>query len=132
MSSAVTDTHTAVWYFNGSANLSPVAAAVFRDAAAAGDPIFLPSICLVELTYLTERQRLPPLALRVLYENLDPGGVLRLAPLDRHVAEAVGKVPRDLVPDMPDRIIAATALAMGLPLVTRDARIRSTTIPTIW
>jgi predicted nucleic acid-binding protein len=33
---------------------------------------------------------------------------------------------------MPDRIIAATAFHLGLPLVTRDAQIRSANITTIW
>lgn len=73
------------------------------------------------------------MALRRLHENLDhPDAVLRLAPLDRAIADAVARVPRDQVPDMPDRIIAATALASGLPLITRDARIRASSVPTIW
>ena len=33
---------------------------------------------------------------------------------------------------MPDRIIAATALHLGLPLITRDQRIQSAGIKTIW
>ncbi len=33
---------------------------------------------------------------------------------------------------MPDRIIAATALHLGLPLVTRDHRIRASSVTTIW
>jgi predicted nucleic acid-binding protein len=33
---------------------------------------------------------------------------------------------------MPDRIIAATALALGLTLVTRDAAIRRLGIETVW
>ena len=41
-------------------------------------------------------------------------------------------MPRDVVPDMPDRIIAATAVHLGLPLITRDERIRSAGIKTIW
>lgn len=113
--------------------MSATAEAAFRDAAAAGTPVFLPSICIVELTYLAERGRVPARALEVLRANLDdPSSLLRLAPLDRGVADAVARVPRDLVPDMPDRIIAATALAMGLPLVTRDAKIRAASVPTIW
>ena len=40
----------------------------------------------------------------------------------RRLRDAVRNVvPRDVVPDMPDRIIAATALYLGLPLVTRDS-----------
>ncbi|PJB74400.1 MAG: PIN domain nuclease, partial [Armatimonadetes bacterium CG_4_9_14_3_um_filter_58_7] len=35
-------------------------------------------------------------------------------------------------PDMPDRIIAATALHLGLSLVTRDSKIQGCGIPTIW
>ena len=133
MNSAVTDTHSAVWYFSGSQELSARAAEVFRAAAAAGDIIFLPSICLVELTYLVERGRVPSEALRRLRQHLDDAAaVMRLAPLDRSVADAVGLVPREQIPDMPDRIIAATALSMKLPLLTRDARIRASSVPTIW
>jgi predicted nucleic acid-binding protein len=33
---------------------------------------------------------------------------------------------------MPDRIIAATALTLGLPLVTRDGALRQLDIETIW
>jgi predicted nucleic acid-binding protein len=42
------------------------------------------------------------------------------------------RVRREDVPDMPDRIIAATALALDLPLVTRDGKIRAAGIRTIW
>jgi len=45
--------------------------------------------------------------------------------------EMWGNLPRDLVPEMPDRIIAATALHLGLPLVTRDRRLQAAGIPTI-
>jgi len=37
-----------------------------------------------------------------------------------------------LVRDMPDRMIAATAARLGLPLVTRDRQIQSAGIATIW
>jgi len=48
------------------------------------------------------------------------------------VATALKDIPRNLVPDMPDRIIAATALHLGLPLVTRDRRLQAAGIDTIW
>ncbi len=35
-------------------------------------------------------------------------------------------------PDMPDRIIGATALHLGLPLITRDGKIRASDLRTIW
>ena len=38
-----------------------------------------------------------------------------------------------IVPDMPDRIVAASALALGLPLVTKDLNIRRlANLKTIW
>jgi predicted nucleic acid-binding protein len=33
---------------------------------------------------------------------------------------------------MPDRIIAATALHLGLPLISRDRKIQLSSVPTIW
>ncbi|HVI09678.1 MAG TPA: PIN domain-containing protein [Candidatus Binatia bacterium] len=48
-----------------------------------------------------------------------------IAPVDAAVASAIGKIPRDIVPDMPDRIIAATASHFDAELVTRDRRLHS-------
>jgi predicted nucleic acid-binding protein len=55
-----------------------------------------------------------------------------VAVLDLAVARALQRIPRDEVPDLPDRVIAATALALDMPLVTRDAKIRTANILTIW
>jgi hypothetical protein len=53
------------------------------------------------------------------------------------IAEALDFVPRDEVPDMPDRIIAATAVSHMLPLVSQDSEIRASAtlnalVPAIW
>jgi len=53
-------------------------------------------------------------------------------PLDEDVAMKVMEVPRQDVPDLPDRVIAATALLRGVPVLSRDDRIRSSSIKTIW
>jgi predicted nucleic acid-binding protein len=42
------------------------------------------------------------------------------------------RVSRDEVPDLPDRIIAATAQFFGVPVLSRDGRIRAANIKTIW
>jgi predicted nucleic acid-binding protein len=41
-------------------------------------------------------------------------------------------VARADVPDMPDRIVAATAVYFGVPVISRDARIRASNVRTIW
>jgi predicted nucleic acid-binding protein len=44
----------------------------------------------------------------------------------------LGDIPREVVPDMPDRIIATTAKLLDVPLVTRDQRIRKADLVAIW
>lgn len=95
--------------------------------------MFISAISLVETIYLVERGRLPLEALRRLESGArSTASGLLIQPVDEGVAEAVYKIPRDSVSDMPDRIIAATALHLGLPLVTRDRRLQVSGIKTIW
>ena len=102
-------------------------------AIAGGDPVFVASISLVEIRYLVERGRLPELAFTSLDAALsDPANGFRIVQLDQEVARAVARVPRQQVPDMPDRIIAASALTLGVPLVTKDSKLRASPVATIW
>ncbi len=48
------------------------------------------------------------------------------------VVKALSKVPRKVVPELPDRIIAATALYLGLPLISRDRAIQQASIEVVW
>jgi len=133
MPALVADTHAVVWYLLESPRLSRIALARMQQAVAAGDPILVPTVSIVELIYLTDKGWVTPVAQERFYRRLDdPEADLRVVPLDRAVAEAVARIPRNQVPDMPDRIIAATALHLGVPLVTRDGRIRASGIETIW
>ncbi len=130
---AVLDTHAAIWYLRPSKELSPTALQAIRRAVSSGRPIYVSAISLVETIFLVERGGLPLEALRRLEAVLeDPASGLIVAPVDAAVADAVYKIPRTAVPDMPDRIIAATAFHLGLPLITRDQRIKSAGIKTIW
>jgi len=51
---------------------------------------------------------------------------------DRSIAQTIRLVDRAQVPDLPDRIIAATAVHLGVPLISRDGKIRSSSVATIW
>jgi PIN domain nuclease of toxin-antitoxin system len=62
----------------------------------------------------------------------DPASGFRLASLDLREVDATRQIPRSEVPDLPDRVIPATALALNLPLVTRDAKILAANTQTIW
>ncbi|MBI4480300.1 MAG: type II toxin-antitoxin system VapC family toxin [Acidobacteria bacterium] len=133
MMAAVLDTHAAIWYVFIRKRLSQDALRFIRRAVDSGRPAYVSAISIVETIYLIERGRIPLEALHRLEAGLkDPTSGLLVAPVDEEVAEAIHKVPRDLVPEMPDRIIAATALHLGLPLITRDGRIASAGIKTVW
>jgi len=58
MSSFVVDTHAFVWYVSGSPRLSARALDVMQTSVAAGFPILVPAISLVEIVYLVEKGRI--------------------------------------------------------------------------
>ena len=133
MPGVVADTHAFIWYVTNRRRLSHAARQALDDASVVGFPVVVSAISLVEITYLIEKGRLfAAVATRLLEEIGKPDMAAAIAPVDRAVTEAVARIPRDQVSDMPDRIIAATALHLGLPLVTRDGRIRAAAIETIW
>jgi PIN domain nuclease of toxin-antitoxin system len=55
-----------------------------------------------------------------------------IIPLTQAIAWAVQQIPREQVPDLPDRVIAATALHLGVPLISRDRQICLSNVKTIW
>ncbi|MDY6806451.1 MAG: type II toxin-antitoxin system VapC family toxin [Cyanobacteriota bacterium] len=134
MTAVIADTHTIIWYLNQSKRLSKTAEAALNTAVVGGNCIYVSAISVVEITYLVERYRLPEEALTLLIDAFsDRETALEIVPLNLAVARTIRQIPRDVVPDMPDRIIAATALYLNLPLVTRDLQIqRLTEIQTIW
>jgi PIN domain nuclease of toxin-antitoxin system len=133
MPGVVVDTHAIVWYLSQDSRLSLAARDTLAAATNDGEMVYIPSICLVELTYLVEKGRLPVAARQRLIESLDdPARPCVLVPLNRLVAEALEFVQRTEVPDLPDRIVAATALALRVPLISRDRKIRASQVQTIW
>jgi len=132
--SCVADTHVVIWALTKPYKLSPDASAAIQAAESNGDPIYVSAITIVELRYLVEKGTITETEYQeCLNKFLDPSSVLTIAPLDLKVADDLAKIPRSIVPEMPDRIIATTALTLGLPLITRDTEIRKlTNITTIW
>src|SRR5262245_22789970 len=123
MNDVLADTQAIVWYLFDPPRLSPKALQALQDTEKAGGRIRIATITLVEVCYLVEKGKLVPGVEAGLWGTLaDPNEPLDALPLTEDVVRAVARIPRSLVPDMPDRIIAATALAHGLRLVTSDAR----------
>jgi PIN domain nuclease of toxin-antitoxin system len=130
---AVADTHALIWYVFNDARLSPFAATFMDEADADGERIGISSVTLVEIVYLIEKKRIDPTTFDRILTLLNlPDGVLWEFPVDRDIAKAVSLISRDEVPDMPDRIIAATAVHLGIPLISRDRKIQASKVATIW
>ena len=122
---AVADTHAVIWYIFDDGRLSTNAKEFMEEVAVAGDHIGFSSITLAEIVYLTERGRIPADTFERLVNATDSEAtVLVELPVNRNVAEAMRRVDRSQVSDLPDRIIASTALYRGVPLISRDRRIQ--------
>jgi PIN domain nuclease of toxin-antitoxin system len=130
---AVADTHTLIWYIFADERLSVTARTVIEEAAAEGDQVAFSAITLAEIIYLGEKGRIDPATLDRLLAAIDrEDAVLVEVPFNRQVAQAMRQIGRSQVPDLPDRIITATALHLGLPLISRDRQIQLSTVQTIW
>ena len=130
---AVADTHTALWHLFGDPRLSIAAGDFIDQAATARRKIAISTISLAELVYLVEKGRLAPVAYEELAQALaDPEHVFEEAVFTASIVESMRKVPRSEVPDLPDRIVAATALYFGVPVISRDRLIRGASRETIW
>jgi PIN domain nuclease of toxin-antitoxin system len=130
---AVLDTHAAVWYLLDSKNLPDQIYSLIDGAANRGTPACISAISLVEIVYLAERGRIPGDAFDKFVSELSrENPAFRVVPVDSQIANALKRISRESVSEMPDRIIAATAVHLGLPLVTRDRRLRSAGIEILW
>jgi PIN domain nuclease of toxin-antitoxin system len=129
----VADTHALIWYLEDSSRLSVAAKSAFNACDKGEADIYIPTICLVEIIYLQEKGRIPADLLTQLEDELQAGNTgLIIADLTNEVANTLKRIPRTAVPDMPDRIIAATALHLGSPLLSRDRKIQLAVVDTIW
>lgn len=118
------DTHVLVWWVADAARLSARAKREIRSASRNGH-VAASAISLFEISTAARRGRLvlsvPPeqwiADLRLLPE-------LRFEPVSAEIARVAGSFDEAVPGDPADRIIAATAIALDLKLVTADERLR--------
>lgn len=130
---AVIDTFPLFVYASGDRRgLARGALRVLRQAESGRIRLAVPTVCLFEVGQLEERGRI---SLGAPFERwcdlLEEVPALLVTPLERaHVSEARA-LPT--LRDPFDRLIAGTAIALGLPLITPDARIAaSRRLRVIW
>lgn len=133
MISAVGDTHTVIWFLARDKRLSSVAKNFIDASAQKRQYIAVSAITFFEIVYLVEKRRIPVESLSLLtLEMTSSNAIFKEIPIDLSIARTMAKISPIHIPDLPDRIVSATALHLGVPLITRDAKIQSSAIQTIW
>lgn len=122
---AVIDTHVLLWMFDGSLpTRSQSAASAVAHALTAG-ALHISIGSFLDLRYLVDSGHRP----EEVFDNAESVVAqyeIAVVPCDLSVLDAMSEVPKDAVADPFDRIIAATAISLNLPLVTADRAIQKT------
>jgi PIN domain nuclease of toxin-antitoxin system len=125
------DSHVLVWLSTEPARLSKQAKQAIRRASRSGG-IAISAITLWELAWLVTHGRLETTGTVEAY-LAEVSSRVAIRPLTAKIAVLANQLPHDYSSDPCDRLIGATALAEGIALVTKDARIRNCKqLQTIW
>jgi PIN domain nuclease of toxin-antitoxin system len=125
------DTHALVWAVAESKRLSRAASHAILQAQKE-DGLAIAAITLWELAMLVSRGRIQSYGtVEASVELLIEGVVIK--PLTPKIAALAVQLTEEFPLDPADRLISATAIVEGLPLVTRDQKIRAVPrLKTVW
>ncbi len=131
----VTDTHALIWHIGSSPRLSTEARRRFLMADRGEAIIFVSVMTLIEILYLCEKSKLPwevhEQTQRIFHGA--PNDSYQIADLTYELVQGLSDVPREQVPELTDRVIAATACFLKIPLITKDHELQQLEkVVTIW
>jgi PIN domain nuclease of toxin-antitoxin system len=129
----VLDTHAWIWFISNPENLSKRAEKAVK-AAVKEKGILISSISAWELALLVRKKRLK-LTIEVSdwIAKSESLPFIQFVPVTNSIAVKSVNLPLPLHPDPANRIIIATALSVGAPLVTKDKKLLEySAIKTIW
>jgi PIN domain nuclease of toxin-antitoxin system len=126
------DTHVVLWLAFEPARISRRARAAIVNARQSGQGLGISDITLLEIATLEHKGRIP---LGASLESFLSEVEMRFSvlPMTGEICAQAMRFPASYPKDPADRIIGASALLRGLPLLTADAAIRrSKAVETIW
>ena len=126
------DSHVAIWLAVTPERLSRAAKKAIAERESQASSLAISVMSLYEIARAIHRGRIEALTtLETFLRTLET--VVVTKPLTDHIAVTAAQFPDTFPSDPFDRIIAATALVEGIPLITADERIRkSGVVQTIW
>ncbi len=128
---AVTDSHALIWHLDQPRKLGKRARRIFDAAEGGRGVVVIPTTCLVEIVDLVHKGTID---LHGSYtdwlDDVERSPSYHIAPLTLDVCRAAYDLYA--IPERSDRLVAATALSLGLPLITRDPAIAAAGIDVIW
>jgi PIN domain nuclease of toxin-antitoxin system len=129
----VLDTHAWVWFVSNPELLSKKAKKSL-DAAVEENDLLISSISAWEVALLVAKKRLTlTMELSDWIAKSEMLPFVKFIPVDNSVAVKSVNLPQPLHSDPADRIIIATAISLGVPLVTKDEKIlKYPHVQTIW
>jgi PIN domain nuclease of toxin-antitoxin system len=114
------DTCAAIWITEDN-KISPEATLEIDRAAAEGRPVYLGLYTAWERAMLSAENRLTsPLSPKAWFEGFISSPEIQVVPLTSDILIESCFLPGDIHSDPADRILIATARALGLTIVTRD------------
>ncbi len=127
MSSYVTDTQGLVKFMMGKKVINDAAHQAYLSADKGEATIIIPAVVMMEIMYLFEKNRIQIGLLQT--EDLMESQNYRFEPLSFEILKTASQI--DDIPELHDRLIAATANHLDLPLITNDPVISKSKFVTV-
>jgi len=126
------DTHVVVWLALQPKKISKKARTAIEDARRIGQGIAISDIALLEISILERKARIRlNSSLETFLSEIEARFIV--LPVTGRICVRAVSLPATYPNDPADRIIGATALVEGIPLITADAGIhRSKAVRTVW